>query len=44
MFGEVIVTIERRINRLLAEPDLDVPASQLTALLKLIGEDNHGIV
>lgn len=44
MFGEVIVTIERRISRLLAEPDLDVPASQLTALLKLIGEDNHGIV
>lgn len=44
MFAEVILTIERRIERLLAEPALDLPAAQLSELLKRIGEDDHGTV
>lgn len=44
MFGEVIITIERRIKRLLTEPDLNLPNPKLDGLLKRIGEDNHGIV
>jgi hypothetical protein len=44
MFGKVILTIERCTKRLLAEPDPDVPASQLSELLKRIGEDDHGTV
>ncbi len=44
MFGQVIVRIEERIQRLLAEPDLDLPAAQIAERLQRIGEDNHGSV
>ncbi len=44
LFDEVIITIERRIKLLLAEPNLNLPRPKLYELLARIGKDNHELV